>query len=939
MNPAPSLQGSLWSGNQQLATKKQLISSISGLYTDIQDISISSITATNLNVSTLTAFQYISTPELYVSSIIGGGLQVNDGFLQISTGDFALVSLSTLQFGGLDLGGLNFSFDLGLGNAIGGFLGGLGALVGGVAIGLGTGVGLGIQGITNGLFSLGNTRSDSTTNINSNVFETINGTTQLQISTLGNSYPFYSSIFRLVSSISPNSVPGQEIFLSTIFPAGTTCVRSVSDPIPLLTTNSTINTSTIQSFGEWTPFLDPSVTGEDIFARNATFSTLVLNPPGPGALASAVYASNSGGGDVAYWGEATNQPTSYSFPFTSNNETIANSPALYYAFNHNWYANTTLNFISSPYLQYTSSIGNSVPGGIFFIQSTITSSLTSIPKFTYVGNALGGGNFAICEEDESNFLSTATMDFIAQSSNILVQWGLAVDNRNSTIGVGTSKRVTWDNTANTSNFIDIPVPQSTIANNFLTAFSIKQHPLETELSVIAGPDTGLGGQGAMNFNITRACFGGNTTAFNNQSNYPYQFNGNLFVNGVVEADTIIALSSFTSTNVVTYFSTFLLEADEAYIDYCQVSTLYSTDLIGGNAISSFGIEVYNALTQFTYVSTLVVDFQIFEGTDGNVTANLNKIQGTIPGSRVTLDNGNFKQISTTNLATSNIYLSSGQQIGLTNIYNYPGAITALTGSNTAPVVGLGFKAQQFTNDDTQTRVDYNYNQITGTSNGANFYPLATFDPTTTIPNLWSLSNINSLTTSTMNTNVISSFGIVTDSIEAVNNAITPQLFYSTITIPQLTPFLSYVFDSNTNTYVSSLYNSYVSPTTEPGRTLALQNFFGGTISTSGFTTLTPTFQVPMPDKMCRLDFTCSYGNANRPIKAGVAVFIDGIQGNSQNVYQNTNPADYLYSVPVSMVIDPTFFGGLSNLTIAFFLSGAPQVGEIVSISPVTYSIY
>jgi hypothetical protein len=102
-------------------------------------------------------------------------------------------------------------------------------------------------------------------------------------------------------------------------------------------------------------------------------------------------------------------------------------------------------------------------------------------------------------------------------------------------------------------------------------------------------------------------------------------------------------------------------------------------------------------------------------------------------------------------------LSSGQQLGLTNLYNYPGATTAFTASgNTAPLVAIGFKAQLSTNQDNQTRVDYNWNQITGTSNGGNFYPLATFDPiNNVVPNLWTLSNVASMTTSTINVNTIS----------------------------------------------------------------------------------------------------------------------------------------------------------------------------------------
>ena len=647
-NPTPVFGGARWNGNATVATTRQLISSVDGLYQDIQDINLSSITATTLNVSTLTAQQWISTPELYVSSIIGGGIQVNNGLLQISTGDFSFVSLSTLSFKGIDLGGVEFNFDLGLGNAIGGLLGGLGALVGGAFIGLGTGAGLGIQAITNGLFSLANTQGG--TQLNSNVFETINGSTQLQISTLGNANPLYSSIFRSVSSISPNSVPGQEVFLSTFFTPGTTCVRSVSDPIPILTTNSTINTSTIQSFGQWVPFLDPTQTGEDIFARNARFSTLQIINSNTTANPIFINSSNTNG-EQQILSLVDTDANTYSLNIPYSDGAVAGfSKEIILQHRTNFLR--TLSFISTPYTQYTSTIGNYL-GGVYFIQSTITSSLTTIPKFIYTGSEFGGANFAVCEVDESGFLSTGTMDLVAQSSNITFQWGLAINNHNSTIAVGTSKRVTWDNTANTSNIIDIPVPQSTLSGFQLGGLALEQHPFEARW---LGQYTGGGlynPNGGMAFGMKVMTFGDITT-FDNQPGYPYQFNGNVYVDGALEADLLIALSTFTSTNVVTYFSTFLLEADEAYIDYCQVSTLYSTDLIGANSISTFGIENYSHLSQFSFVSTLVVDLQILEGTNGNTTCYLNNITSNIPGSRIAMGRGTFQHLSTLNTSTGNL---------------------------------------------------------------------------------------------------------------------------------------------------------------------------------------------------------------------------------------------------------------------------------------------
>lgn len=807
----PIIGGANWQGNQPLATKAQLVSSIAGLYADIQDIELSSITIADLKVSTLTAAKWISTPELYVSSIIGGGLAVNNGLLQISTGDFSFVSLSTLQLKGVDIGGLNLSFNLGLGEAVGGALAGLGAALGGAFVGVGTGVGLTLQGLETGLATLINGRNENF--INNSYFETINGSTQLQISTLGGPDPYYSSIFRSVSSSSANTVPGPQIFTSTVFQAGTTCIRSVSDPLSIITGDSNLVTSTIQSFGQWVPFLDPSVTGEDIFARNATFSTILTEVP-YGGIALNVQASNAAPNDSAIYKNITMFPLTYNYNTTSNYNTIANSASVYATDTALFYGNQTMNFISTPYSQYTSTIGN-YSGGVYFIQSTITSSLTTIPKFIYNGSIFGGGNFAVCEPDETGFISSYTMDLVAQSSNITFQWGLAVDNLNSTIASGTSKRVSWNIPANTSNFIDIPVPISTIVANTLTTYQMKMKPLEITYLTVASPDNGSGGfKAGMAFDINRATFGG-TTTFNNDAGYPYQFNNDVRVKGVLEADELIALSTFTSTNIVTFFSTQTFDADVATIEQATISSLQTT-FIGGDSISSFGIETYTNLCQFQYVSTLVVDFQIFGNLTPGVIAYLQDIRGS-NGAKITTDNGFFKQLSSLTVSTGNLYapnatiinptfstinLSTTQDIGLTTIFNYPGAITAIAGNNAAPFVASGFKAQLSTNTDNQTRIDYNYNQITGTSNGSIFYPLATFDPTQPSPYNWDIGNIQNaiMSNATIDNAYISTLNLssINSSNASYSNLIVENIQLSTLNNQNTRTTLQYLTTPNSD---------------------------------------------------------------------------------------------------------------------------------------------
>ena len=88
------------------------------------------------------------------------------------------------------------------------------------------------------------------------VYETINGSTQLQFSTLGTSVV---SVFRTTDQQFPNKTFGKEIFTSTIIPAGSKVVRSASDPyqFPLISTIAISTTNYMQSFGQWHSIIEP----------------------------------------------------------------------------------------------------------------------------------------------------------------------------------------------------------------------------------------------------------------------------------------------------------------------------------------------------------------------------------------------------------------------------------------------------------------------------------------------------------------------------------------------------------------------------------------------------------------------------------------------------------------------------------------------------------
>lgn len=282
-NPSPMYGGANWQGSQLLATKNQLLSTSSGLYEDLKDFSFSTISISSLNV-----LNYISTPLIYVSDIKGynvelsGNLITQDVSANQSFFNITNVSVMKLEFKPTFTGDVKVTFDLGLGQALGGLLAGLGAAVGGALIGVGTATGLAIQGAEQGIGTIIAGRPANY--INNSYYETLNFGTQLQISTLGDAFPAYSTVFRTVSSVSANQVPGREIFTSSIFYPGQICIRSVSDPFQLVTGDSNVNTSTIQSFGEWVPMsgLEP----EDIFANSISTNFISAGQTYSGLLAS-----------------------------------------------------------------------------------------------------------------------------------------------------------------------------------------------------------------------------------------------------------------------------------------------------------------------------------------------------------------------------------------------------------------------------------------------------------------------------------------------------------------------------------------------------------------------------------------------------------------------------------------------------------------------------
>jgi microcystin-dependent protein len=194
--------------------------------------------------STLYVTSTAFVSSLIVSSINGAeftSTAITVPTISAEVANLAKAALSTVQFNP-SVGGITPNIDLGMGGFLGGVAGGLGSGVFNTALGV-TALATGIAGLTMPRTIV----NGNNTNINPNAFELINGTTQLQVSTL---LTASSNVLRLVSSSAAN-VPGREYFVSSIIAPGTTCIRSLSDPLNLA--NSTIVTSSLQSFGQWVP--------------------------------------------------------------------------------------------------------------------------------------------------------------------------------------------------------------------------------------------------------------------------------------------------------------------------------------------------------------------------------------------------------------------------------------------------------------------------------------------------------------------------------------------------------------------------------------------------------------------------------------------------------------------------------------------------------------
>jgi hypothetical protein len=304
------------SGNLILSPKNSVfISSLA-----VSSLIAGTIVSTAVNTATsYTATLFMSTPYLDATSISSANISTNT--IQGVTGNFSTLNVSTLNAPSfvastlstisidakvtltstLTLLGVS-SVNLGLGDVIQGLVGG--------ATTQALGAGLGGAGLITGVVALATGRTSG--GVNSNVFQTINGSTQLQFSTIGSAV---SSVFLTTISPNPLTTPGLETSTTIGVDAGTYCVRSVGDPLYI-----TNNASSIQMFGQWVPVIQPTATASALAISSFNVSSIngaTYPPPGSAGIPSTIALSTAtingnftqSGTGTFNWGGNTMSPT------------------------------------------------------------------------------------------------------------------------------------------------------------------------------------------------------------------------------------------------------------------------------------------------------------------------------------------------------------------------------------------------------------------------------------------------------------------------------------------------------------------------------------------------------------------------------------------------------------------------------------------------------
>lgn len=261
-------------------------------------LSSASVTTGIISTNSISTSQIVSK-DIFTSTLAVSSLNAPN--FVVSTISSTVIDTKVTLTSTLTLLGVS-SVNLGLGDVIQGLVGGAATQA--------LGVGIGGAALITGTVALATGRTSG--GVNPNVFQTINGSTQLQFSTIGQAV---SSVFLTVNSPNPLTTPGLEISTTQGVAAGTYCVRSVGDPLYI-----TNNVSSIQMYGQWVPVIQPTATVPALGISSLTVSSINGLPPGGGggggitstiAISTATINGNltQSGTGTFNWGGNTMSPT------------------------------------------------------------------------------------------------------------------------------------------------------------------------------------------------------------------------------------------------------------------------------------------------------------------------------------------------------------------------------------------------------------------------------------------------------------------------------------------------------------------------------------------------------------------------------------------------------------------------------------------------------
>jgi hypothetical protein len=453
------------------------------------------------------------------------------------------------------------------------------------------------------------------------VYETINGTTQFQFSTLGaDTY----SVFRTTDQKNPNQTFGQEIFTSTIIPAGSKVLRSVSDPyqFPIISTQLLSTTNYLQSFGQWHAILEPEYVLKASTIITANLSTTFANIT---VLSSAKITASS----INITGGLT---------FS----TLAGNPAGQYDISRTFASTTSIfdgiSSVTNNILSYTlsntmtSGGGNTSPKWNLINPGLTTLDATNESFWSKTLAILTGGQYGYSvwvQLGQANSVNDY-IDFKNESSVVGIEiyaypsifGGFGSPSATFRIPPGNINiyRFVWTGSTWTYGLAPSESPQTTI-----NQFTINQQSLQTILSTNRALIINSG-----------------VTSFNSQTNMLYTEIDDLYVQNILA-------SSFTTTlaNIST-LSTQTLDAS-----YAQINTLYVCTLFGSTITVNNIIDNIMSTTNGVFDTVSVSSIQSINLSTQNIFSQIASLS-TTNLSTMTTGNAFITNLSSLNLCNLNL---------------------------------------------------------------------------------------------------------------------------------------------------------------------------------------------------------------------------------------------------------------------------------------------